>query len=231
MRWPPQDLQEFAPDVFVWDAATNRLSLREEHHATPPWKAQPHHRRSDQTDLWLYCKDCDGPTAKEGAIPFRDALSMQFCRDLDTSSLPSESSQSLETLTPQAQVWKEATDQAARKNVQRGKRLSFQNLVPAPEPCLWQSTPEAPLRKLQSEPARAALACCNLDSSMVEGQDERGRAAYACVVGDTAIWRGQPHQLQSTLAFMLCKDEGRLYRVPAAEFDDVHKCQTWLPEK
>ena len=153
---------------------------------------------------------------------------MQFCRDLDTTSLPSGSSQSPETLAPQAQLWKEATDQAARKNVQRGKRLSFQNLVPAPEPRLWQSTPEAPLRKLQSEPARAALACCNLDSSMVEGQDERGRAAYACVVGDTAIWRRQPHQLQSTLAFMLCKDEGRLYRVPAAEFDDVHKCQTWL---
>ena len=77
LRWPPQDFQEFAPDVFAWDAATNRLSLREEHHATPPWKAQPHHRRSDQTDLWLYCKECDGPTTKEGAIPFRDTLSMQ----------------------------------------------------------------------------------------------------------------------------------------------------------
>ena len=60
------------------------------------------------------------------------------------------------------------------------------------------------------------------------GQDERGRAAYACSVGDTAIWGRQPHQLQSTLAFMLCRDEGRLYRVPAAEFDDVRKCQLWL---
>ena len=29
---------------------------------------------------------------------------------------------------------------------------------------------------------------------------------------------------------MLCKDEGRLYRVPAAEFDDVRKCQLWLRE-
>ena len=27
---------------------------------------------------------------------------------------------------------------------------------------------------------------------------------------------------------MLCRDEGRLYRVPAAEFDDVRKCQLWL---
>ena len=63
---------------------------------------------------------------------------------------------------------------------------------------------------------------------MVEGQDERGRAAYACAVGDTAIWRRQPHQLQATLAFMLCKDEGRLYRVASAEFEDVRKCQLWL---
>ena len=63
---------------------------------------------------------------------------------------------------------------------------------------------------------------------MVEGQDERGRATYACSVGHTAIWRRQPQQLQSTLAFMLGKDEGRLYRVPAAEFEDAQKCLLWL---
>ena len=27
---------------------------------------------------------------------------------------------------------------------------------------------------------------------------------------------------------MLCRDEGRLYRVPAAEFDDARTCQLWL---
>ena len=78
----------------------------------------------------------------------------------------------------------------------------------------WQTTPEALFQALRSEEARAALACCNLDSSMVDSHDQRGRPAYACSVGDAAIWR-QPLQLQTTLAFMLAKDEGRLFHVKA----------------
>ena len=65
---------------------------------------------------------------------------------------------------------------------------------------------------------------------MVEGQDEERRAAYSCSVGDTAIWRRQPHQLQSTLAFMLGRDEGRLFKVPSWEQKDVKKCLQWLKE-
>ena len=101
----------------------------------------------------------------------------------------------------------------ARANPQRGGLLSVANLVPRPDPTRWQTTPEAPFQALRSEEARAALACCNLDSSIVDSQDQRGRPAYACSVGDTAIWRRQP--LQNTLAFMLAKDEGRLFRVKA----------------
>ncbi len=63
---------------------------------------------------------------------------------------------------------------------------------------------------------------------MVETEDQRGRAAYANSTGDTAIWRRQPRQLQSTLAFMLGKNEGRLFRLRAAEVEDVRSCQVWL---
>jgi hypothetical protein len=105
--------------------------------------------------------------------------------------------------------------------------LSFENLVPRPDPTRWQTTPEAPFQSLRSEEARAALACCNLDSSMQDCHDQRGRPAYACSVGDTAIWRRQPLQLQTTLAFMLAKDEGRLFRVKAADFADVRECLLW----
>ena len=59
---------------------------------------------------------------------------------------------------------------------------------------------------------------------MVDSQDQRGRHAYACSVGDTAIWRRQPLQLQTTLAFMLAKNEGRLFHVKATDFEDVPKC-------
>ena len=100
-----------------------------------------------------------------------------------------------------------------------------------PDPSRWQTTPEAPFQALRSEEARAALTCCNLDSSMLDSQDQRGRPAYACSGGDTAIWRRQPLQLQTTLAFMLAKDEGRLFRITAADFKDVRKCLLWLRQK
>ena len=66
---------------------------------------------------------------------------------------------------------------------------------------------------------------------MVDSQDQRGRPAYACSVGDTAIWRRQPLQLQTTLAFTLAKDEGRLFQVKARDFEDVRKCLLWLCAK
>ena len=109
LRWHPKELQEFAPDVFAWDAATNCLSLREQHQQRPPWKAQPHHRRTDKTELWLYCKACLATTTKEGAIPFRDGLSVPFCRGLDTMSTVSRSSQLPGTVTTHARAWEEAT--------------------------------------------------------------------------------------------------------------------------
>ena len=43
-------------------------------------------------------------------------------------------------------------------------------------------------------------------------QDERGRAAYACSAGETSFWRRQPHQLSSTLAFMLGREGSRAGR-------------------
>ena len=60
---------------------------------------------------------------------------------------------------------------------------------------------------------------------MVETQDHKGRPAYANSTGDTAIWRRQPRQLQSTLAFMLGKNEGRMFRLKASEVEDVRACQ------
>ena len=150
---------------------------------------------------------------------------------MDLTATLSQSSTLPEEFADQEHVWKEATARAAKKPLQRGGVLSFRSSVPVPDPRFWQTTPAAPFRHLTSEPARAALACCNLHSSMVEGQDERGRAAYACAVGDTAIWRRQPHQLQATLAFMLSKDESRLYRAPSAEFEDVRKCAAKQPAR
>ena len=82
LRWPPQQLSQFVPDVFAWDEASNRLSLRDHHRSQPPWKARPHHRRVDATEQWLYCATCH-PTLFEQEdkqaqcrVPFRDAADL-----------------------------------------------------------------------------------------------------------------------------------------------------------
>ena len=53
LRWPPKHLSKFLQDVFAWEEASNRLSLREQHRSSPPWKAKPHHRRADASEQWL----------------------------------------------------------------------------------------------------------------------------------------------------------------------------------
>ena len=89
--------------------------------------------------------------------------------------LPVEEAASAE----QRRVWSGAAAWATRKNLQRGIHLNFRNLAPVPDARLWQSTPETPLRGVQSEPTRATLAFFNLHSSTAECQDELGSAAYA----------------------------------------------------
>ena len=58
LRWTPEYLASLVPDVFLWDAASNRVELREEHRERPPWKTQGHHRQQNDDQAWLYCKTC-----------------------------------------------------------------------------------------------------------------------------------------------------------------------------
>ena len=58
--------------------------------------------------------------------------------------------------------------------------------------------------------------------------DEKGRAAYACAAGETVFWRRQAKQFTSTLAFMLGRDEGKVYRVRASELEPLRECLNWL---
>ena len=60
---------------------------------------------------------------------------------------------------------------AARTNGRQTMKLNVQNLVPQPDPDLWQTTPEAPFQELCSEDARGKLSRCNLISAMKKHQD------------------------------------------------------------
>ncbi len=58
LRWPPSVFADMVPDVFAWDAGSNKLSLRQHHQQRPPWKAKLHHRQKDLRATWLYCDAC-----------------------------------------------------------------------------------------------------------------------------------------------------------------------------
>ena len=83
---------------------------------------------------------------------FRDAASLPKCRGLDLTSSVSQGSNLPDELAEQTRVWADAATRAARKNPQRGGRLSFRNLVPVPGPELrpTQSCGRA-LRKRRSD--------------------------------------------------------------------------------
>ena len=81
-RWAPYKYAEFAPDVFAWEARTNKLSLKEPHRDQLPWKVTPHHRQKDAGATWLYCETCHLSLFSVGAasrrvVPFRDKRSVE----------------------------------------------------------------------------------------------------------------------------------------------------------
>ena len=113
--------------------------------------------------------------------------------------------------------WQRAIARLSRVPRRRRRAgLDPENLVPRPDARYWQNEPAAPFGELCTDAAHGLLACCNLQSSMVEHQDEQGRAAYTCSVGETNFWRRQPTQVAGTLAFMLGRETAEFGRVRGA---------------
>ena len=83
LRFSSQLLATEAPDMFSWDAKTNRLSLREG--KKPPWIrtfADAERARRNTDNCWLYCPDCKArycPDARvrqsKQHVPYRDKAS------------------------------------------------------------------------------------------------------------------------------------------------------------
>ncbi len=201
-----------------------------------------HHRQKDDAAAWLYCDACHARLFHESSedsstVPFRDTASLRCTLGLREEGDPAHAAERFAatevTLVLQQlrEKWEQARRRASRPNPQRGAKLNFRNLVPAPAHEYWQSTPEAPFEKLTSEKARGALACCNLMSSMKQHQDLKGRAAYASSVGETIFCRRRPEQLATTLAFMLGRDEGRIFQVRESEVEPLRECLLWLRER
>ena len=81
LRWSPQLFAKECPEMFSYDARTNRLVLKPDRE--PPWKKSVD-RTKDKTKTWLYCIDCkirympDTGQKQKTHLPFRDRASQMY---------------------------------------------------------------------------------------------------------------------------------------------------------
>ena len=148
---------------------------------TAPFLAPVESQAASSTKEWVLFSTNE--KEGQGAVPSRDLETGDSVRGVPQPPVSQASCEdSAMAACEQEQAWRAATDWALRTNPQHGYPLSVGNFVPRTDSSWWQATAKAPCRALLYESARAALACCNRDSSMVDNQDERGRAVYAPLV-------------------------------------------------
>ncbi len=84
LRYSPKFLAQMAPAVFDWTEETNRLALRAEHQARPPWRIRSGTRaKAALENGWLYCKPCHDSLFDEEhkpPVPLRDRASAERMR-------------------------------------------------------------------------------------------------------------------------------------------------------
>ena len=85
LRYSPQLFAKEAPEMFVYDADTNRLSLRDG--MAEPWLRPSYpNMAQDDPNTWLYCKPCrERWFPKRGErqnshVPFRDKASQNWLK-------------------------------------------------------------------------------------------------------------------------------------------------------
>ena len=105
--------------------------------------------------------------------------------------------------------------------------FSRNNLVPRPNPQLWQDCPYVPFAKLKSSDAQARLSVCRPHSSLEEASCCNGVPRYAHITGDVRYWRRAPLQLSSTMGFVLNEQSGHFMRLIPDETDALHEILTW----
>ena len=178
LRWSPDFFAQHAPDVFSYEATTNRVSLQPAHCERPPWKAAQHQCQKSAKASWLYCDACHSRLfgkADVSHVPFADSASQAHLRNVDVAACASHD------IVPPAvgEKWQRTIARVSRA-VRRRRRCLFEveNLVPHPEPQYWQNVPAASFGELSTDAAHGVLACCNLQTSMMDHRDAWGRAAY-----------------------------------------------------
>jgi hypothetical protein len=235
LRWSPRFFAAMAPAVFEWSEETNRLALKPDHRERPPWVLRGTGRTKAAAEQpWQYCKCCHDAlfrpagTDPAPAIPFRDKRSAGRMRpDPKTPSGPDTGGSSF----PQNPEYVERWDRLrARHSRAPGGRFGDDNLVPVPQPELWQDAPEAPLEQLRSHQGQGQLAVGRLYSSMEQSGVKAGQAKYAHAAGELHFAKRNPRAIASTLAFMVGKNDGAGLKIKPDEIEPARESLRYLQE-
>jgi len=102
------------------------------------------------------------------------------------------------------------------------------NLVPMPNPDMWQDAPHLPFDELKSSEAQNRLSACRPISGMREAGVVGGVPTYAHNTGEVNMRRRATLQVASTLGFVLNERGGKFMGITAAETEAVHEIITWF---
>ena len=101
------------------------------------------------------------------------------------------------------------------------------NLVPHPEPQLWQDCPYLPFDQLKSTEAQSRLSVCRPHSGLEEASCATGVPRYAHNTGGVIFRRWASSQVANTMGLVLNKTTGKSSGLTAREVDAVHEILTW----
>jgi len=274
LRYSPQLFAKEAPEMFSYDAATNRLCIQPG--MPEPW-IRPSHPNipKDDPNTWLYCTECRQRwfrkvgEKQQSHVPFRDKASQNWLKQTyrrgteketvdvpaheleeePPSLLPSDSESKAtddeEMPGDEEEEWtpEMPTDAPARPSVEEYQAMwdsrkawharavrgpfSRDNLVPCPEPQLWQDCPYVPFDELKSTEAQSRLSVCRPHSNLEPASCAKGPPRYAHNTGGVLFRRWAPLQISNMMGLILNKTSGKAAGITPAEQDKVHECLTW----
>ena len=130
--------------------------------------------------------------------------------------------------------------EALREKWERGKawharavagEFSSSNLIPTPEPQLWQDCPYVPFDKLKSTVAQSRLSVCRPFSGLEQASCAGGVPRYAHNTGGVMFRRWAPLQIANTMGLILNKKSGKTSGLTPEELNAVYECLTWGREE
>ena len=105
--------------------------------------------------------------------------------------------------------------------------FSRDNLVPRPDPQLWQDCPYVPFDELKSPEAQSRLSVCRPHSNLEPASCAKGPPRYAHNTGGVRFKRWASLQISQTMGLILNKDSGKSAGITPTELNQVHECLTW----